>query len=586
MSNLEAEYAAATSIARAHLRGNYSLLEVDPPVIADDPRSWRAVWRIELSPDAPVLSLLVAIPWLFPDEIPHVFLTSRIAGVPHLDRKLELCTFDRSEASSNADDPAAVVYEVVQKALSILANPGGRDEYYDEFHAYWIDGGGGIPGLSTITVAPPDRMVVAVDIRPPLGKYRKLFADDPASAERFLRHVDRSLPKTTDAVLYLHQIDVGVPPVLLTNLDVYRSVPSGAQREVLEAYLERVPRPATVLFSPLMAAPVLATWTHPEYVYETYGGKSGTRRQRNVAPGFRNGHLPASIELTSKYGHLPVSRSVVARADHARLHERSSGHELPTVLKTVNVIGCGSVGSVITDVLPSFGVTKLRLIDKENLDPHNVARHLCGMDEVGQLKVEAVARVVGRHAPDVDIDPIGQDILEVLRNDADRLAGADVSIVALAEAATERRLNRYGRAGTLGRLCFTWVEPFIAAGHFLIVDPGAEGCLECVLASDGAFEFGVVHDGASHTRRDAGCGGSFTPYAGVDVQRFVATAIPALAKLLSTESGSHLLTVIGDLDAARAEGAVIESRWAAASPFSVHAQQVAPRGNCAVCGAT
>jgi hypothetical protein len=584
VSNLEAEYAAATSIARAHLRENYSLLEVDPPVIADDPRSWRAVWRIELSPGAPVPSLLIAIPWLFPDELPHVFLTSRVAGVPHLDHKLELCTFDRSEASANGDDPGGVVSEVLLKALSILANPGGREEYYDEFQAYWIEGGGGIPGLSTITVSPPDRTVVMVDIRPPLGIYRKLFADDVTSAERFLQHVDRTMPKTMDEVLYLYGIDTGVPPVLLTNFDVYHAVPSGPQRVALEAYLQRVPRPTTVLFSPMMDAPVLASWSHGEYVFEAYAGKSGVRRHRHVAPGFRNGHLPASIELTSKYGHLPLTRAIVARADAERLHARSGGDEPRSFLRTANVVGCGSVGSIVADVLRHFGTTRMRLVDKELLDPHNIARHLCGMNEVGQLKAEAVARAVGRHAPHVDIDPIGRNVLDVLRDDPQRLDMPDVTIIAIAETATERRLNRHARAGTLGRLCFTWVEPYMAAGHFLIVDPAATGCLECTLSPDGAFEHAVVENGRSHMRRDAGCGGSFTPYAGIDVQRFVASAIPAVAKLLS-EGGSHLLTVIGDLTAAQDRGAVIAERWAQESSFSLHSEQVTPRVMCAVCGA-
>jgi hypothetical protein len=46
------------------------------------------------------------------------------------------------------------------------------------------------------------------------------------------------MSKDIDEALYLHHVDCGVPPVLETNVDVYRAV-SATQRAALTAFLQR-----------------------------------------------------------------------------------------------------------------------------------------------------------------------------------------------------------------------------------------------------------------------------------------------------------------------------------------------------------
>ena len=55
--------------------------------------------------------------------------------------------------------------------------------------------------------------------------------------------------------------------------------------------------------------------------------------------------------------------------------------------KKVVVLGCGSVGSLIAMELARSGVGNFLLVDADTLEYHNLCRHQCGIEDVGDLKV-------------------------------------------------------------------------------------------------------------------------------------------------------------------------------------------------------
>jgi molybdopterin/thiamine biosynthesis adenylyltransferase len=62
------------------------------------------------------------------------------------------------------------------------------------------------------------------------------------------------------------------------------------------------------------------------------------------------------------------------------------------VLKTkhVSVIGCGSVGSAISDMLVRAGIGKLTLTDPDVLSEENLGRHILTRKDIGRPKVVAL----------------------------------------------------------------------------------------------------------------------------------------------------------------------------------------------------
>lgn len=75
--------------------------------------------------------------------------------------------------------------------------------------------------------------------------------------------------------------------------------------------------------------------------------------------------------------------------------------------KCVVIIGCGSVGSLVAMELARAGVEKYVLCDADTFEYHNVCRHQCGIDDVGDLKVNALKRKILNINPKANIKTFG-----------------------------------------------------------------------------------------------------------------------------------------------------------------------------------
>jgi hypothetical protein len=79
----------------------------------------------------------------------------------------------------------------------------------------------------------------------------------------------------------------------------------------------------------------------------------------------------------------------------------------------VLVLGCGSVGGLAAWGLASAGVGTLILVDREQLEPGNLRRHVCGSGEIGNPKAHAVARFLHDRFPALALEPHQLDALEL-----------------------------------------------------------------------------------------------------------------------------------------------------------------------------
>lgn len=152
--------------------------------------------------------------------------------------------------------------------------------------------------------------------------------------------------------------------------------------------------------------------------------------------------------------------------------------------RRVGIVGVGSGGSAIAVELAKAGVGHFVLVDPDVLEPANVARHACGLRDIGRLKVHAVRdaildrnpyAAVETHAEDVTIDP--QRTQGFLRA-CDLIVGAtdgNPSRAAVNRAALDLGVTAlFGRALTRA-----------AGGDVLRVRPKAGPCLACVFALGG-----------------------------------------------------------------------------------------------------
>ena len=107
--------------------------------------------------------------------------------------------------------------------------------------------------------------------------------------------------------------------------------------------------------------------------------------------------------------------------------------------KTITVFGAGALGGHVALSLAESGVTRLRLVDGDNLLPENAVRHVAGRRFVGSPKPAVVAKVIHEHAPWTDVEEIPRS-LTTPADVAEAIAGVDLVVDATGTEATTQAL--------------------------------------------------------------------------------------------------------------------------------------------------
>lgn len=76
----------------------------------------------------------------------------------------------------------------------------------------------------------------------------------------------------------------------------------------------------------------------------------------------------------------------------------------PTKCKDrINVIGCGSVGSTVLELLARFGLTKFSVYDFDVVEPHNLVNQMFTQRHINMPKVEAVRDILLDINPEIQV---------------------------------------------------------------------------------------------------------------------------------------------------------------------------------------
>lgn len=70
----------------------------------------------------------------------------------------------------------------------------------------------------------------------------------------------------------------------------------------------------------------------------------------------------------------------------------------------IHIIGCGAIGSTVAENLARFGLTKITLYDFDRVEAHNIANQMFTQDDIGKLKVDAVAEYLLKINPEMKND--------------------------------------------------------------------------------------------------------------------------------------------------------------------------------------
>ncbi len=206
-------------------------------------------------------------------------------------------------------------------------------------------------------------------------------------------------------------------------------------------------------------------------------------------------------------------------------------------LKTA-VIGCGAMGSYLSESLVRNGIGKIVLTDGETLSIGNLTRHTLGTDEIGKYKTIELARRLNKAFPhstteimNAGFPPVGEANTELMRS-ADIVVDCTASDKLIFELAkfdwkTERSFFSFS-LGLNGKRMFAY---FSRSTIFPLVE------FRKHLTRWLVFEKHSI--GSNHPREGTGCWHSVFPARSDDVQLFSATAVKFMEECLTRSSTSE-----------------------------------------------
>jgi len=267
----------------------------------------------------------------------------------------------------------------------------------------------------------------------------------------------------------------------------------------------------------------------------------GSRRWPNKAPvmvallqgtavfGFQL--LPASLPKLTSPTLLPIE---VSRVDRQWCLSRDHRADALMTLssKRVVVLGCGSLGSQVIQLLARAGVGSLEVVDPQTFETENVSRHLLGLTSAGAGKAATVCARVERDVPGAKLTPAGVSAahwLAKLRRDEK----FDLVVDCTGERSVRLALSRV-RATLLNDapVVMAWMEPGCSAAHVVVVN-GLDVWPSCDPAET-SVNVAVWPDGVEV--EVAGCGAGFHPYGMADASRAAGLASERALAVLAGNS--------------------------------------------------
>jgi molybdopterin/thiamine biosynthesis adenylyltransferase len=133
---------------------------------------------------------------------------------------------------------------------------------------------------------------------------------------------------------------------------------------------------------------------------------------------------------------------MASKFHHEQLYR---GEALAAKLRTVRLTlcGAGALGSNLADTLARQGFSKLKVIDRDRVDEHNVSTQTYGEGDVGAWKVDVLKNHLFRNVG-IEIEAINKELSD--RTVAKFLKDSDIVIDAFDNSASRTLIQKHCRA--------------------------------------------------------------------------------------------------------------------------------------------
>lgn len=194
------------------------------------------------------------------------------------------------------------------------------------------------------------------------------------------------------------------------------------------------------------------------------------------------------------------------------------------------VVGCGSVGSEVVEILAGSGFLDITIIDNENLKYENAYRNTTGFVYLDKFKeyskTSTLKKFIEVKYPDATISTVVDDIVDLLYSNGISLDLFKYIIICTGNNVLQKFINNFIYEKNIKtKLLFAWLEPYGIAEHILAVNTSQCGCYNCLCKSKNNVHFSM--NDTDYKIRNNVCSGSYTPYGRISTIR-LATFISEL----------------------------------------------------------
>ncbi|RCK27742.1 ThiF family adenylyltransferase [Thalassospira lucentensis] len=530
-------------------------------------KTWYAGWKfpVEFSNKETFWLVLLA-----PRGGPHAMLRLAVLNPPplgswpHLEAMGLLCVYppDSSMAFERLRD---VVHQLVVDGTRLIEealSESNLDDFREEFVSYWnLLGQGRRTVRSLVSPQKKNRIVWSWS-----GKNLLAVADSPEELSRwFFRVYKRDISDCDEIVpaLLIWLDEVPLPAKFPTSGLELKSLI--AQKKDEQDLLAQIFNKCAGVFDVVIGVdtPSGVGFGTVRVSEPKVTGAPG-RRSSAITKGFRPGKVPAKIALARRLGgNVAVERSQVDRVDHDWIHGRGYDPQQAILKESkVVVVGAGSLGSGVADLLAKSGVPDIYIIDNERLSWPNLSRNVLGADHIEQSKSEELAKLLTKNLPHLaNIDAVNAKFCAEANLDWERITQASLIVSTTGVWACDSFLNYLRVNGFVPSVLFGWLEPRAIAAHAVFISQSG-GCLRCGTDARGRPVFNMANWSDGGRLQVPACGGGFSPYGAADVAWAHAMIASEVIRHLvnSSTSSSHKIWAgfTADLEVA---GGCLSSEW-------------------------
>ena len=475
-------------------------------------------WRVNVPASSLELDkvdhLILAVDSVFPYSQPRVFAPAagNEYGWPHIEQHGLLCLRSTRNAVPIGDRVATHLKDAEE--LLNFSEAKRRKEFEPEFTAYWSQRAtNGTDHARVRSLVSPGgltrKVVYFLDAR--LNCY--VIADDKKALKHWLRNTGVNPSEKQIYQTWLFRLSRPWTPSEFpeSGEEITKLIPQDDVHKCLKPGL-RTP----FLFE-------VKTDTGAAFAAVVLRGAE----RRDVLRGFRNISKVPPARIVNSYANRPVERCKVARVDGAWVHGRDhpSNHMLVKNRK-VAIIGCGSIGAAVANLLAQAGIGELIFIDPDRLTTANVSRHPLGVSHVGLNKASALKIHLRREFPHLTFEhAFPRRFEELAPGELDQLEGTDLIISAGIDFDGEAALDhwRRGLQQTPAHLS-TWAEAYAAAGHAVLLYGNASILDGFDEEEQPTFRLTDWPEETGNLIVEAGCGNTFQPHGVIDLHPTVGMA--------------------------------------------------------------